>query len=1164
MENYDEGAAGLAELGEALTVLKNELKRIPSFKVLAQSALREEFLKLSADILFSRVNVNVVAGGKPLTDEPVGGLRDVLIESLRRGRAPAYDVNSHAVFDHPSLTDRSDAISQVSIADVERVIRQVMSNFTARYRVELQQYWEGPALSNVAGAYPKLSRKAALNALQAELFMRELVALVDQDAVSLKAATSVNKLIKPGVSTAGYGVVIPTRSGERIEQSSMFVLPVDGPVQEQLPVESAVPVLFYSPERGIETFASALELQQTLLSRLRSPDTRSEFFHGLSTHQQQDIGEAVDIRFVKASGDLFERYTNKLLDETYMGAVSKLAPLAGSGADFESHVTQVESAQLLEDLPRLARLRQASLLRIVQRNAWPLWLKNIDTTNQDIYVALEQRLLESQVRFHEATKGFASLKDFVKSRVEDFISPGTDERIDPDTVFATVNYYAPLANGQNIQHRERKTLTQLFMYGVHDDANQLQITVEGQYYNSKYTQANLVHAIRTFNLRVAYNEARQAVYSKANVAEIVREVLGRKTALSLFRAVLRKHLSAQAYDVLTRYNLGDLSLFSANVALGEGFQPFKELMVFRSKSSDLDPVYLYAPGFPSGQEWFEFGGITRLIKHLAQWVTEDESWDYLKSQAIVTDIPKMVAHVTGDVWAPRWIAPSDLRINYVTEDYPLENSVNGTLRWEAKQIEAITPVWYRTAKTADQQLFTRLSTDLKLISQVSKGPLTIIPFHEFARDLVIKTLQQYRTRSGDSLPAIDPDKVLVTFHAGQRMTLTNLFIQWQLWRSDVSIFETLFKQAVIGGLFPDFREQIRKATFITNTGHAVPRLNAQIINELIDLKPGEHYDQYLRDQFLDTPDRGLKENLFRKVKQNEMLRTALLQKINGTLSPEQFNWLQALINGLDQDIPGVGPVDGRPGVGVYNLTLQARNITGAYIFGRQVDGRNEHIVYVPGTQDGADFFPLVQLAERLKKRAFAQAVSRLVRLEHRQVVENYMRKYWDYPIRATGAPEITNSGQIRRFKTQYAEFINGFIADVDFQTTSSAEAFWKDARILGEFVLDVVSMFVPPLGLGLSVLRVTHSVIQGIVASSLGNDSEANGHFASAWRGAIMLYLGKVSAIGAPVNPLGLLSQIKDYADLASTVTGVPVTVSYLTAVAVPPPAIESTTRLIN
>jgi hypothetical protein len=102
------------------------------------------------------------------------------------------------------------------------------------------------------------------------------------------------------------------------------------------------------------------------------------------------------------------------------------------------------------------------------------------------------------------------------------------------------------------------------------------------------------------------------------------------------------------------------------------------------------------------------------------------------------------------------------------------------------------------------------------------------------------------------------------------------------------------------------------------------------------------------------------------------------------------------------------------------------------------------------------------------------------------------------------------------------------------------------------------------VGFAVSVLKISHSIVQGIIASSHGDSAGANAHFAAAWRGAILMYLGKVASVGTAASALGLLSTIRDLTDVLSAVTGVPVGISYVTAVAVPHWTPESTTRVIG
>lgn len=431
-----------------------------------------------------------------------------------------------------------------------------------------------------------------------------------------------------------------------------------------------------------------------------------------------------------------------------------------------------------------------------------------------------------------------------------------------------------------------------------------------------------------------------------------------------------------------------------------------------------------------------------------------------------------------------------------------------------------------------------------------------------------KTVTEYLSRSGINID-INPDEVWVKFHTQSKISLTELFIQWQMWRSDVSIFEKLFMggyRLPIGGSNDALKDELRQATFWSFTNQPIAALNARLINDLIDLMPGEKYLAYIRSKFLDANDVSTKAELYRKVKQNETHRAAVLQKMKGELSQEQFNWVTGLIDSLDTDLPRLGGiVTGQaPGDGVWELTLEGRKLEGAYVFSRTVNGRKESIIYVPNTYNDKDFFPVEQLSAQLENPSFKKDILKVTRFEHLEVIQNVLAKYLHYKPGATPAPVLRDSYQIRSFQQEYKEMIQRFIADVDYQTTSPSEAVWKDAKILIDFALDVASMFIPPLGLAVSVLRITHLVVQGIMAASLGSDDKANALFASAWRGAIVLYVGKVAGIGSSVNPLAMLSTIRDIADLVSAVTGVPVGISYVTAAVATPPAVDGTVRILG
>lgn len=1168
--NKEAESQSLREVGKALESISQELKRVPSFSVVVQDTLREALWKVSEGVRLSSLFVNVVAGAKPKNKQPVGRLLDIALECLQSGRPPNYDVNDYGVFDHPNFTSREDILTQVPISAIEKSVADLLKKLAVDYTATVRQYWENPTVQKAAGAYPQLSRKSALGVLEASLFARELEALTIQGVITQQQSALISTTVQPSLTGTCYGVFIEGQNGKYIEQNAMFVLPLTTPVYEQLIPGEQGAVVLYCANRGLELFSSIWKLEQALLSRLGSAETQEEFLQTLSLSERVGFAYVPAIRFLKVRANLFERFVDKRIQTMYSDITGYLESVGKPDSEFDKVVVAVEAAQSLPDLNRQARKRQVQLIKHVERNAWPQWLKSTSDVNQEVYVSLQKELLEAEVKLHEVTHGVASLKDYARLAVEDFISPGKDERIDPDTVFVKVTHTVPLADGKKVELTERKTLTQAFMQGAHDLAGQYQIVPEVPSSLPKLSPSNILRAIKSLDVRVAYTTAQRLLYSQAEVTESLRLVLSRKTALTLFAAILQKHVGPSAHKLVMGYNLGDTSIETLGVALKHWFKPFNGLLVYRRKgvAADRSAHVLHIPGSPAGQEWFEFTDLKSLQQKLAQWAAKAETWAYLLSQAHASDSAQMQSDylslkpfaVLNEWW---W---SKIKLVDLPEAEPLFGAVQNHILWSIDQTEAATPQWYRKASSSDQHLLNRLNADFKAIHHHSREMLAVEPFKQFACHLVKKELKQYFARTGLSVD-INPDEVWVKFHADSKISLTDLFIQWQKWRSDVSAFEKFFTwvNPQLAGI-ENLREQLRQATFWTFTGQPIAQLNARVINDLIDLRPGEKYLQYLKDKFLNASDIDLKASLYRKTKQNEMLRTALIQKIKGELPLDQFSWLQGLINGFDRDLPrqGIITTGGMPGIGVYEFTLRGRALIGAYVFGRKVSGRDEFFVYIPDTPDGKDFFPVQELAGRLKSVAFNKKVLSLARLEHQQAVKNLLDTYWDSNPVATSTPELTNSYPVLAFKQEYLAKIGQLVADVDFQTSSYLEALWKDVRVLAEFALDVASMFIAPLGLALTVLRITQSVVLGIVASSQGSDEAANAHFASAWRGAILLYVGKVAAIGAPVNPIALLSSVRDFADVMAGVTGVEVSINYVTAITAPPAVVNSTTRLLN
>lgn len=1158
----------LTEIGKALAMLLEELKRVPRFMEVVHDCLVEGLSKIAPDALVSKTFINFSTASNPQKAEPVGRLSDVFLTCLQRGYVPIYDTANYAVYDFAGTTDPRDRLSGVSIASIEAMLGSLIRKFPEYYISMAGKHWESKSEDSPGRNLNSASRKYELSLLQAKLFIQEMQAQVVLGSITPIDHAAIESKIRPGLWGACHGVYIGAQGDAFVEQPFCFAVPLNAPVNDELTPTNDGEIVFYSPARGIEKFSSSAVLHRVLIKRLTSPEGREEFLQMLSLNHRANFPAVPEVRFIKVEGELFTHFTDHMLKNMYADQDFHLDQLKGLDSDLNAIVAAVDAVQSFPTIAQMAASRQAALLRQVQKNARPDWLKSADSLNQEVYASLEQQLLEAQVKYHQACRGVGTLKDYARLAVENFISPGADERLDPDSIFVTTRHYVKLASGKKIELAERKTLTQLFMYGVHDEAGQYELIVEELHHNSKLRPDNILRAVRSMNLRVAYSAARGPVFNGMQVIEAMRELLGRQTALAIFAAVLQKHVNPTAQNVVMRYNFGDQSFETAALTLNS-VQPLIGLTIYRGKgaAAERDTHVLYAPGYPTGQEWYQFAGLKELRSHILRWIMEDEGWAYLSVQLSTIDLAALQNSLMKNNYGlDRWIDTSSIGLKVWVESGPLMGVANALTKRGSSQVEETTPSWFSRAIAPEQNLLNRLNTDFKALYEISKDKLDIIPFKKFSRDLVMREINQYLAQRGN-YPYIDPDKVWVNFHADSKISLTDLFIQWQLWRSDVSVFEKLFY-----ALRPDFKvagdlkEQLRTATFWhADKEGVVAGLSANVVSYLIDLMPGEKYAEYLRARFLNARDINLRVDLYRKLKQNEMLRAALTQKLQRSLLSHEFNWLKELIDGLDKDIPLESAIVGgrTPGVGVYNLTLEGRKVSGAYVFSRHINDRLESIIYVPHTFDGKDFFPVKEFAARLAIFDFKMDILKLVRLEDTTVVKNLLNKYSPKQAVSTPAPVLDNSYQVYSFKSQYQDMIGRFLADVDYQTTSPTEAFWRDARILIEFAADVVSLFIPPVGLVASLLRITRSVIQGIAAASQGDEKAANSFFASAWRGAISLYIGKVAAVGAPVNAIGLLSNIKDISELVSAATGVPVGVDYLTAVVVPQHDVKGQARLI-
>ena len=1118
----------LAKVVESFTALEAVVNKAPSFKSIVQDVLLKELQQLLPEVYISKTYINARRSGIA-NQEPTGLFMDVFMECLSRGRAPVYDANQYGVYDWPDSMDELDRVDGLDVVALGALIGDVLGALGQKYTQVLEQYWAAP-LGRDAQGRESVSRSRDLRDVYAALFWQELKATVQMQGVGADLGKSYEVYIRDNPQTPAYSLSLELENGRFATLACCFVMYSSGRSMDELVPANDDWVILYTPPNGLETFQTSAIMHRSLEQRLSDPNSRAQLLKDISLEDAEQVISVPDIRYLKTHGEIFQNVIDNLLDKQRRDVAYGIRRLLEPAADLPGIIQSIEQTQRLYELNSDAKSRTARLLALMTMNARPQWLKDASTPHQQTFAALERALLSSQVTLHEAMGGLSSFQDYVRRIVEEHISQGDTNRVDPDTVWVSVKHSVRMG-ARNIEHVQRKTLTQLFMYGVHDVAGRYTIQFEEFHYNPRLSASNIEKAIREFDLRLRYATERSNHLNDPQVKDALREVLSQQIALSNFAALLQKHIGPQAQDIAQRYLFGDPAVEACGVAFRSYYRPFKDMIVYRARGAmpDLSMHVLYAPGAPTGQLWYEFPDLMALKRQFIAWGFEQRDRDFLIRQAFSTDREQFVKDYLsyvepGPVFQPWWWGGVTL-VKWASrmEDGPLMGAIHTIVGWEIAEEQVVTPDWYRKAVPQDRELFTRLNTDFKAIYQVSKELLHIETLAAFSRKLVMKALNDYLRRSGPH-PEIDPDRVSVKLRGHDWMTLTNVFIQWQIWRADEPVAFSSLDNSSLG------------------------RLNEAAVTALINLMPGEKYEQYLRQGFLTTPSYDLKAKLYCKTVQNEMLRAALTQKIQGSLSGERFNWLKGLIEDLDHDRTVPLPTGGAPGEGVYTLALEGLRLEGAYTFGRNVAGRLEYLIYIPKAPDGLAFRPIESLTQDLKGYALGDQVVGLVRLEDRGVVQRFVDSCRNASD-ALPTPRLRDSYLVSHFRFEYDSMVSRLIYDVDYQTSTRGEIFWRNVMIGAELVVDVISLFIPPVALVASVLRITRSIVQGVIAYSLGDEDAGKAYLASAWRSTILLYVGIVAGIGTSTSAVGLLSRIKDISEIVSTATGVPVGVGYVTAV---------------
>ncbi|QJI42290.1 hypothetical protein HKK52_15550 [Pseudomonas sp. ADAK2] len=1138
----------LIELNKVNSAIAAECNSIPDVGQVMRTLIMDALGSLDPRLNVDDIYINQVSTLSRGSYNPVGSLYQVIHECLEKNLKPQYTIGVYGVFDQPNSTSQTSQVKGISIYDIEKLIEGILVNLVPGYNFQLNNYWVTPANKDAQGR-PLLAPKDRFEQLYASAFRSELEMAVHAGMFTADDQGWINKMYSASSvwPQSFFKVAITGLNGEPQVLPSAFVIQINGINKPELvPENDRYSCALYLPTEGLRKFKDSLSLHQYVTALLSAENSRKTLLDELPVEVGHSMQGALKVRFFSIKDDLFTFCVAGQIEKQMLDIAHYWKKVQKTDDAFPAVIGQILGAQCLGNGVSNAGERAARYMEQATRSNWPQWLQAASAIDQDRHIALERAHLLSDMALYEETKTASSFKAFSRISVKEFLLSARGLEVDPDYIFVLKKYEIRVGNNTREAVGQRQSLTEVFMWGVHDETHLYDLELEDAKAFPSLTPSFLQGAIKLLDLRVKYAAQRQSLYALRAVQDAMRTNLSCVTALSLFRAGLQKQLSAKAYNLVESYHLGNPANTSFGVADGNR-KPLRDVVVYAVRGTAPGPKMhvLYMPGGPLGSEWFEFDNLHDLQKTLLRLHLSVRGREYLNSQ---THAEYREPMSKLEISLSDYMSWGDYLkyVLVVRPDNPkdaLLAGVKNLIAWAAAEEEAATPAWYRKAKDTDRHFHTRLGSDKKIILERGKKWLGLESLSSFSRNLVHKEINGELRRRGVYVE-IDPDQVNVKLRGQEHMTLTQLFINWQLWDRVDDL--TWPKSDLPDSRFPNAMD----LRFVN--GGAVEGLNYAIINKFIGLRPADQYIEYLK-RFTNTSDISLLNHrrvYHARLKQNEMLIGALEQKMQGFLSESQFSWLKDIIDDLDLD-PGTTPWAWSPQIGntgIRAFHIAGRRVEGAYIFSNVGKGKIEHFLYLPGAPSAQRFRSYLSFMSDIHTHDTQDMILSGVATKDYDAVFNYFERKNFSGLSWDVFTEQQNQA-VNFYRGEFDRGVNRIISDVDSATLSLSESIVNNVFIAVNLIADIVSLFFPPAGVVVGVVRVIVGVINGIIAYSNGDDKAANAYFASAWGQAIKIYLGVIAPVGIEAVGFNVLSRIEDIASIVSTITKVPVGVGYITYV---------------
>ncbi|MDQ0741368.1 membrane-targeted effector domain-containing toxin [Pseudomonas sp. W4I3] len=720
-------------------------------------------------------------------------------------------------------------------------------------------------------------------------------------------------------------------------------------------------VLLFTPNRGLEPFASLAELDMGLKAIMKVPAGREEVCRHLPVrYQALDAAGIWPLQLRALEGEpLFEHTYDALLDKRRQDIDLALSLIDNPMQDAARLMAALDTAvkAALPDLSLRLAFRQQRLLERSVYNSLPDWYRSADATGQQTLSGYIQAYNQARNTLVDLLGPAASPQALANFQLTEYLDEALEMHgLDPQHLHVTTRRKVANVGTYEQQH----SLVQLCYWGLHsrdelpgsDFLANTTLTYAGAALQGEHADLNaqsLLDMLREPDLRprLEFGALQKDMQVKPAIKQAARDLFDQRLVLLAYVARLRGDLVQADYQLFEDLRAGTNPQVCAQTVLLHGAQ-LKDLWLLREQEDGKQPrrLLLCTPGSPREQQFIAFATERECQAHIIAWADDKTRYndrtmiDYLLEQCPLRFRPKMGAFLAGlgfkpDMKEHEEVTFGPLCAHAVCLDAMVVHSQNAAM----DDYEHSTPLWYRSAPAADRARLTSLSEDavgaLRVYNARPDSEANFITFNAYLHEQATLSLNRLLGRRQNY---IDPDTVYVTapwpLLGGRPRALSYTRLYRDGYEDNVGFIDSKFSTS---------------ATFSGPDGVDLSRLTPQnVARSVTGVWIGQRYTDEVRSrlQSASSPGYAERRNATLAINQLQIKYAALDGCLRGHIARIDLAWLERAIDSL-----GDTTVATRNRYKVHRLVIDGEWVMGIYLFSH---ADNPVLLYTPNAPDGIE------------------------------------------------------------------------------------------------------------------------------------------------------------------------------------------------------------------